>query len=249
MEDEPKNELSEIVVEKVGLVPQGANRQKFFLLKERKDDPNMADEITIKELPETGPGYWQKMAEMFKQFIVQPETKPTPPPDEKPAVDVEKLLKGQIEDLTALFKAENEKLEKRVVEAEAKVKVAEERALKAEQYASGQTEQAEKQAALQKAMSFKAIPAAPVELADLLLKAEKGMGEDYQKLETLLKTLDKQAWTAGLFSEFGSTRTPDQAKFEDRLAKAAKEKGGYAQALLDLPLEEQAALLKEWEGK
>jgi len=101
--------------------------------------------------------------------------------------------------------------------------------------------------ALKKAESLRMLPGATSDLAELLIKAEDALGEDYGKLETLLKTADRQLFASNLFTEMGTARTPEQITLEDKVSKAAGGETSYEQALLNLSADEQRELLKSWD--
>lgn len=267
-----KNELTDMDIASVGLVPAGANNIKqWIILKNKGKEFTMAKGTTLASLPiESEANFlqrlWLELGNIFKpeasdeaaveEAPVAPvaQAAPPPPPAEEPAPEAQEammktLIETQAATLQKSFEVTLQKMEERVKVAEEIAKKAEARAEKAEQYADGQTDKVARQEALQKALSYKAMPLAPTDLGTMLYDLQKSLpAELYGKVESLLKAVDKQAWTAGLFSEFGSTRTAEQVALEDKLAKIAKEqKLSPAEALLSLPLEEQEQVLKQWE--
>ena len=66
--------------------------------------------------------------------------------------------------------------------------------------------------------------------------------------QAVLKAMDKQAWTAGLFKEFGTSRSAEEITLEAKVEKIQKEQDiSYEEALLSLPEHEQLQLLGEVE--
>lgn len=265
--------LSDIEVMTVGLVPKGANNLDFFLLKQQKGANGMPQDINIEEVvPEGAPDEVRGVVEQVKTGIAnlfkaatppepeqpqddqpldktEPEAEPDPEPVQAEVSDsnLEKLLKAQTDRFEALLKQQKAEMDAQVIRLETDLAKANERAQKAEQYADGQTERAERREMVQKALTYKAVPLDKNKLGDLLYRLNKGLDTDtYQEVETLLAAMDKQAWTAGLFKEMGSARTPEQLDLEDKVERIRKEqKISYEDALLSLSPEEQIRLMED----
>lgn len=267
---EAKYQLEDIEVQSVGLVPKGANMQEFFLLKNRKgagmSKPTIdIEEVTTEETPDEVRGVLQQVADgiagLFKTVEqsepaekAEPEgddPEPQPDPEPEPAAadngNLEKLLKAQTDRFEALLKQQKAEFDKEVSGLKTDLEKANERAEKAEQFADGQTEKAERQAMLQKALDYRAIPVKPNELGDLLYTLSKKLeGEEYEQVEAILKAADKQAWTAGLFKEAGTSRTPEEVDAEAKIEKMMADEGiEYKDALLKLSPAEQVELMGE----
>jgi len=120
---------------------------------------------------------------------------------------------------------------------------------KAEQEAQAERDARRKQELIEKARTLVAVPAKAEEVADLLFWLEKQGDEGREKaqwLEEQLRAIDHQLLDAGLFKEFGSSETPRELSIVEKAEKIAREEGiDFADALLRLPPEEQAALLEE----
>lgn len=111
-------------------------------------------------------------------------------------------------------------------------------------------EKAEQREFIEKAELLRAFPVSPLELGERMHHLSKSLSpEDYQWWEATLKAVDGQIGAAGIFGEFGTSRTPESIEIEDKAAQVAKEqKLSYAEALLSLPAHEQQRLLKESRG-
>jgi len=98
---------------------------------------------------------------------------------------------------------------------------------------------------IEKASKLQMLPLGIEEKSSLLLKAANALeDDDYKKLESLLVTVDRQlAKTNILYSEIGTSRTPEQVTIEDKIAKS----DNPAEALLSLSEDDQAELLKSWD--
>jgi len=230
------------------------------------------EEVVPEDAPDEVKGVIQMIkdgvAKVLSQSVIEPEPEDTPPDDpepvekegepeppvtpaapDPPATDdthLEKLLKAQTDRFEALLKQQKIEFDGQVTKLETELAKANERAEKAEQYADTQTEQAERQAHVQKALAYKALPVGEANLGDLLYRLNKGLDEEtFKEVEALLQAADKQAWTAGIFKEMGTARSPEQVTLESKVEKMVKDEGiSYADALLKLSPEEQMQLME-----
>lgn len=150
---------------------------------------------------------------------------------------IEKAHQAQIE---ALQKSMEEKYESQITGLNSRVE-------KAEQEREAAKEEAEVRAFIEKAgLTFRALPLSANKVGAMLHKLSKGVDEaTYAEVESLLKSVDAQVFTAGLFGEIGTSRTPEEEALEDKVAKAAAEGKDPGAALLSLSVEEQRKLLAE----
>lgn len=255
-ENETKYILEDIQPETIGLVPFGANGETFFLLKskeERMDNEYTIEEVPVTDSPSDTPTFWQKVKSYVDGRIakVGEETgnrdktekgadvsKSQPQPDYSA---LEAIQKAHLKAIEETHKAQIETLEKSMTEKyESKLASLMERVEKAEQ----EKDQAK---FIEKAhQTYRALPLGAREVGGLLYKLNKGLDEaTYGEVESLLKALDQQAFTAGLFGEIGTSRSPEEEALEDKVAKAAAEGKNPAEALLNLSPEDQRKLLAE----
>lgn len=270
-ESKAKFQLSDIFVKTVGLVPKGANKQDFFLLKSI-EEVDMPDENTnIEEVnaeKEKSPSLLDQVKETLKKEFEAFKSSNTPPEkaakeqetpvevatqkEDAPVLDA--LKATQEAHLAAMEKAHKEQIElmKQQMENQYKSQIESlaDRVEKAEARTQAADEARAKQVMLEKASEFRAFPTTYAELGDKLYKLSTVLEpEDFQWWEATLKAADQQLWTAGVFAEMGTSRSPEIITLEDKVVKAQKEEGkSAAEALTSLSVSEQRQLLAEIRG-
>ena len=192
----------------------------------------------------------EMLMEVLAEYDTSEGEEPTPEQEtegmemSKSGVKIQDIVKAEVAALRTTYEgalAESSELVKSLNDelAEAKTQIDELSKAHTDRKAELLREQVQKQA-----HSYKTLPVPIEDMTDLLLKTKGAVDEEtYTQLSELLKTTDRQMFLAGMFGETGSARTPEQQEIEDKVAKADDPK----QALLDLPAEEQAELLKQWE--
>lgn len=251
-ENETKYILEDIQPETIGLVPFGANGETFFLLKSKEE--RMDNEYTIEEVtdsPSDTPTGWQKVKTYIDSMFAKAKeetgnrdkteadvSKSQPQPDYSALEAIQKAHLKAIEEahqaqITTLQKAMEEKYEGKITSLLERVEKAE--------------QEKDQARFIEKAhQTYRALPLGASQVGNLLYKLNKGLDEaTYGEVESLLKALDQQAFTAGLFGEIGTSRSPEEEALEDKVAKAAAEGKNPAEALLNLSPEEQRKLLAE----
>lgn len=250
-ENETKYILEDIQPETIGLVPFGANGETFFLLKSQEEQ---MDNYTIEEVPATdspsdAPNFWQKVKTYIDSYLAKADEE-AGNRDKEASVSkavvqdysaLEAIQKAHLKAIEETHRAQIENLHKSMEEKyEGKIASLVERVEKAEQ---------DKELAkfIEKAgQTYRALPLSAREVGGLLHKLSKGLDEGtFGEVESLLKSLDQQAFTAGLFGEIGTSRSPEEEALEDKVAKSASEGKDPAQALLSLSTEDQRKLLAE----
>lgn len=164
-------------------------------------------------------------------------------------VATEALLKAHLTGIEAKYQGLLDDVQKAQAELKGENDSLREEVSKLRSEADGSKASLRKSQMVRKAETLMRLPVSSTDLAEILIKAQDGMpDEDYAKLEALLGAADRQLYQSSLYAEIGSARTPAQVAIEDAVAKAAKEKDvTFEEALMDLPPEKQAELLKEWD--
>lgn len=207
---QPKRKLRNLFLDRVDLVGKGSNPDAFVTLF-KHDDVSADDAVTLPDnLSKDG-----NMSDQNEPIEVVKE-------DEPVAVEVEKADEPKTEQVS---KADYEQIAKEAKELRERVEK-----MEADQRRSDFVEVAK---------GLDKLPVKADDLGAILDKAEKALGDDYSKLENLLKAANAQQDTAILFKQLSDGNEPEAESFDDKLAKAAKvilEKG-------DAPTIEQAKSL------
>jgi len=267
-----KRILSDVDVLSVGLVRKGANKKQYFLLKEDimpKDKDDNIEEVNIEEVV---PGLMDKIKAVVGKVVkstVDEALADNEDADDNDAGNegaddndagnedagdadkdtgatvIEELKKahgGQLEAIGKQHEAQVATLQSKVDEIE---KSLGDRIEKAEKEAEKKADELEKRAYLEKAAEFRALPAKVEELGEKLHAINKSVGKDEMDwLVSLLKAVDNQLGAAGIFSEIGTSKTPEEAKLYEKVEKAQSD-GNPAEALLAMPAAEQAQILDD----
>lgn len=242
-------ELSNIKVDTVGLVKRGANQEEFFLLKEDAEPgyweklqtvvkgllvpliPTKEVPQEVKEVPEKTDVVETKKEEVKSEIKVETpaapivEVKPEPERVETTKQETSPDVAALIERVNTMQKALDE-MQVQLTDAKGKVQKAEDTVLE--------------RTYLEKAEQFSAIPVKKDELAKhlaVLARVDKATADYF---EAVLGTMSNIAKDAGLYSEIGTTRTPEEVE----LTKVAKDSKDPATAVLEQPVEVQEKYLK-----
>jgi len=246
------NQLSDVVVEKVGLVSLGANQETFFLLKSVEEELDMSDtdqemvqEELVAEPVISEDSLAEKVVAGIKKLLGADEPKEAEveaeaeadaeqdePESEEAEVEPELLAEEEVE------KSADEKQEQEVESGDAPDEVIEkmsalekanldllDRLEKMEQALLEKNEAVEKQEFIAKAAEFHCVPVAPDVLAEQLYKLHKTDNELFGFWTNLLVAMDKSLSDAGIFSEVGTTQ--GEVSDKDELIKTAVETGNF----------------------
>ena len=206
-------ELKHLVIRRVGIVDNGANRDAFIELFKR--DSDMADKQTLENVQkdlETVTGektsLEEKVADLEAQ-LAELKKEPEPDPIEKADPKVKEALAA---------------VEKRAVDAEARIQKME--------------DQRDRDKFVKKAAAFGHIATAD-DLAEDLRDISKALGDErYKEFEGRLKTANERIATSKLFTEVGSDgdASGEPADKLEALAKsyAAENKVTYEQAYVNV---------------
>lgn len=267
------NRLTDITVEKVGLVSLGANQETFFLLKSVDEELNMSDTEqkvdvdTIVDKISNDENLLQKIASKLglKKLVAEGEPEAEglelePEPEaEQPEPEVEaeaeepELELGPEAELEPEVEepelepegGELEKIGKKFEDLEKANRELSERLENAEKVLLEKQAAIERQGFLSKAAQFRCVPVAQDVLADNLYKLSKTDDSIFEFFVSTLSAMDKALGDAGLFAETGTSEsfTTDS----DELIKKAVE-AGNSEEIKKLMLEldpEQAEKLIE----
>ena len=226
-ENKAEFELSEVEVDTIGLVTRGAIGEDFFLTK-AKDGETVEDETVVEVVDPGSDGFWAKMKKLFVGAVEEMEVaKASAEPEVVKAEDPPEPEEDDKEDEKENMTCEKSK-EEPVMSDE--TVVAQPTTIDVDALISK----------IEKSVADKY----DAEMGALKERLEKA--EDFEWLMATFTAVDKQLGAAGILSEFGTSKTPDELALEDKVEKIAKEqKISYTDALLTLPEAEQEQLLAQ----
>ncbi len=264
-----KYELSDLDVQRVGLVGKGAVGEEFFLLKADQELEEVTESVKEEEgflkrleglftrffkrepevVQETTPEVTQvtQTAEVVKEVTMPDEVKKDEVKTEEVKTEVTTAITSTVADATVVV-AETKKeddLAARVALLEQSLKETKEKLATTEKKADEVEKANTELVYLEKAKSFASLPVKPDELAKHFAVLSKSKDTlDY--FFALLDAVNKMAGDAGLFSELGTSRVLPKGELGEQAEQIAKEKDiPYRDAILEIPVEKQAELLSK----
>lgn len=259
------NRLTDVEVQKVGLVSLGANQERFFLLKSVQEDVMPEDQVTAPDTDQIldDESWIEKLktrlglnkqdeavaeepeAEVEVGAESEGEVEAEAEPEVEPEVEVEQPADEPIAEEEVEKRDEQPETIEKVDALEKANRELSERLEKAEAMLAEQQERAARAEFVEKVDALRCVPVEKSALVDRLHQLYKADSDLYGFFYGVLSAMDKALADAGLFIETGTTEVEE--KDTDAVIQKAIASGNadeLAKALFALPKDEANAIIE-----